>query len=64
MTPDELLALGYPAKEVEAVVALSRREDHNMDIRRLDVVDERARERLDRYLQAWKVLRKVAGHAR
>ena len=90
VTPDELLALGYPAKEVEAVVALSRREDegesyeqfiqrlrpnalarkvkladieHNMDIRRLAVVDERARERLDRYLQAWKVLQGDAGHA-
>jgi (p)ppGpp synthase/HD superfamily hydrolase len=82
VTPEELLGLGYPAREVEAVVALSRRDgesyqafierlrpdalarkvkladlEHNMDVRRLEVVDEEARQRLDRYLQAWKRLR-------
>jgi hypothetical protein len=63
---------------VEAIVALSRRDDesyeqfierlapdplarrvkladlaHNMDVRRLATVDEKARERLERYRRAW-----------
>jgi (p)ppGpp synthase/HD superfamily hydrolase len=85
VTPGDLIALGYPAAEVEAIVALSRLEgegyeqfierlrpnclarkvkladiEHNMDVRRLDVVDEGGRDRLDRYLQAWKLLREAS----
>ncbi|MBI5068363.1 MAG: GTP pyrophosphokinase [Deltaproteobacteria bacterium] len=78
--PEHLRARGYPEREIEAVVALSRNEEqgetyeafierlrpnplarkvkladlaHNMDVRRLASVDEKARERLERYRRAW-----------
>jgi hypothetical protein len=33
--------------------------EHNMNVRRLATVDDGARERLDRYLRAWRRLRKT-----
>ncbi len=85
VTPDDLLGLGYPPAEVDAIVALTRRDgesyeafierllpnplarkvkladiEHNMDVRRLAVVDEKARERMDRYLKAWRRLKTFA----
>lgn len=89
--PEHLRARGYPEREIEAVVALSRREEtetgrketyeafierlrpnalarkvkladlaHNMDVRRLAAVDEKARERLERYRRAWAKLKEMA----
>ena len=81
VTPDMLLAEGFPREIIEGILAVTRKEgedyfafieraaknplgkivkihdlEDNMDIRRLESIDDRMRERLNRYIRSYHYL--------
>lgn len=81
VTPEFLIAEGYPQEIVDGILAVTRRDDEdyyefikrasensigkvvkihdledNMDIRRLESIDDRMKERLNRYIRSYRFL--------